>query len=322
MSVTCLADHTTHDSLEAMHKHLQFKVKLKQADYYPRFHPRADRLTGDPIPFKNVEQYLAAEFLSKDTLRRWIAANPEAGKQWAIDWLRHRKEEKQLVYAPSQVELRSLLCPSMHYYNHVGSYNDICRELGYAIRFGAGMEDIPINRWRTGAKVLVDTREQSPLKLSVPTEPATLTYGDYALDAAHTEGIHIERKSLNDFAGTLSDRQVDRKRDTDSNFERFGRELERAKEAGVYIVMLVEDTIDNALELGTAASKVPARGKVTGAHLFHNLRELLHRFDNLQALFVGGRTQAASAVVRLLIMGDAVKDIDLQYAYEAGRLKL
>jgi len=321
MTVTCLVDNTVHESVEAMHKHLQFKLRLKQADYYQRYHPRVDRLTGQPLPFKSVEQYLASEFLSKDTLRRWIAANPEEGKQWAIDWLRRRKIDKALRFPPTQVELRSLLCPSIHYYQHMGDYGAICRELGYETRFDGDVTKLAAALWPSGAKVLVDTREQAPLKLNVPIEAATLSYGDYALDAAHSQDIHIERKSISDFAGTLSDRQIARQREVDSNLERFTRELERAQEAGIYLIMLVEDTIDHALELGTESSHLPKRGSMTGAHLFHNLRDLLHRFDNFQALFVDGRKQAAAAVVKLLALGTLVKRIDLQWAHEAGKLR-
>lgn len=319
-SILCLADNTEHPTLEAMHKHLQHKLKLKQSDYYPRYHPRADRLTKEPIPFKSVEQYLSTEFLSKDTLRRWIAANPEAGRQWAFNWLKRRKEEKNLILAPTQVELRSLTCPSMHYYETLaGGYVAAAQHAGLVPRF---VGELAAASLPPRAKILVDTREQAPLKLTVSTEAATLPYGDYTLDAGYSTGVYIERKSLSDFAGTLSDREVGRQLGGDSNLSRFARELERAKEAGAYIVVLVEDTIDNAMELGTSQSRIPAHGKVTGAHLFHNLRELLRRFDHFQALFVPGRQAAANAVVKLLALGASVKDIDLQFQLERGALKV
>lgn len=309
----CLIDHTDHPSLEVLHKYLR-QLKMKQEDYYVRYYNRRDRLTDQPIPFKNVKQYLVAEFINKDNLKMWLAAEPKRGRQWAIDWLIRRKAEKSLIYPPLQIELRSLMCPTIRFFNHIGGYHVICQDLGYTIRF---VGTLPVTVPALSCPVVVDTREQKSLHLGIPTISAKLNCGDYGLPEPYDQQIYIERKSLNDFIGTMSGRYTDEVKG-ESNLTRFARELERAKELGAYVIMLVESSIDDVLGLGH--NGIPVRGAVNPDHLFHSLRDLCHRFDNFQALFVDGRKEAANAVIKLLALGAVVKTVDLQFQYESGNL--
>lgn len=306
----CAIDNTQHETREDLHKHLR-KLKVKQEDYYVKYFPRVDLFTKELIPFKNPDQYLAAEFLSKDNLKEWIKAHPFEGRAWAIEWLEKRKKEKELIYPPTQAELRSLLCPSIHYYDKVGGYSTICKELGYKIRFTEYWQDVKL---MPGMILVEDTREQLPLNLKdVPTIQRKLNCGDYGLAAPFDCGIYIERKSLSDFVGTLSDRIIERKSGDDSNLARFTRELTRARECGHYIVMLVEDSIENALNFRAILKNV----KTSPDHIFKNLRDLLHDFENFQVLFVNNRDAAARAVVQILSAGESIKKMDLQYEFES-----
>lgn len=307
----CLADNTEHDSLEALHKHLR-KLRIKQEVYYRDHAPRRDLGSGEIIPFKApAARYLETEFVDKNHLKSYLKEQPEAGRQWAINWLAKRKAEKALVYPPFQAELRSLFCPTIFYYDHVGGYSSICRELGFKIRFeGTVPPAKPLD-----CPVVVDTREQKELKLKVPTIEAKVNCGDYALPASHDQGVYIERKSLQDFVGTLSDRET---RVGDSNLARFTRELERAQEIGAYLILLVEADINQALSFNYLPHMKHC--KVQPDHIFKNLRDLFHRFSDFQALFVSGRIEAAKAVPALLSMGAAVKTFDLQAAYESAAL--
>lgn len=80
-------------------------------------------------------------------------------------------------------------------------------------------------------QVIIDTREQAPWAFDpgrVETTIGTLRTGDYAL--AGDGGFGIERKSLDDFLGTIS-----------TGWPRFCRELNRMDEAGwVAKVIIVE----------------------------------------------------------------------------------
>ena len=294
----CLADNTTHESLAALHKHLR-TLKLKKEDYYVKYHDRRDLFTGLPIPFKTPEQYLSAEFSSKETLKKWIDNNPIKGREWAVKWLKKRKDEKELVYPPTQVELRSLLCPSMHYYNRVGGYNQICKELGYKIRFDGSFfsSNVEVSNFIT------DTREQNPLLLGGGIKQK-LNVGDYGLVPPYDIGVYIERKNLSDFVGTMS-----------LGYERFVKEVERANEIGAYLIILVEAPLEQALDFKLKHVKTNA------AHVFKNLRGLLSSFGNVQALFVNNRLEATNAVLKLLRGMTSVKEVDLQYLYECGKLR-
>jgi len=317
MSIICHIDQSVHPDLDSLHEHI--KPLMKRESYYRAFYPKVDKLTGEEIPFKDASQYLSTDFISKSNMRKWVLANKEAGREWAINWLKQRKEDKKLVYAPSQAELRSLCCPSMPYYDSAGDYYDITRELGFKDRFcafyqtkDAIMSDL------SDVTVICDTREQTPLSLPLKTEIHKLDYGDYALAAPHDQGIYIERKSLNDFVGSLTTRKIVRKKKgKDSSYERIERELTRAQEAGHYIVMLVESPIDDALNFDSLPWM--QHGKASPAYIWHNLRELLVRFPlSFQVVFANGRADAARKAIKIFQLGERVRKIDLEYAAERG----
>lgn len=67
-------------------------------------------------------------------------------------------------------------------------------------------------------RVVIDTREQTPLPLQCQHRTDTLRTGDYSLDGA-TESIAIERKSIADLVGCC----------IGDNRERFSRELHRLR---------------------------------------------------------------------------------------------
>ena len=329
----CAIDNTVHTTREELHLHLR-KLKVKQEEYYTSFEPRRDVHSGEIIPFKApVERYLKQEFVDKNSLRKFIKTNSLAAQEWAINWLKKRKEEKQLVYPPTQVELRSLMAPSALYYDFIGGYNEICAKLGYTIRHNGILSDVELP---SGAVIIEDTRENTPLEIDTPTIQQKVHCGDYALAVPYDQGIYIERKALGDFVGTLSERKIERKSGGDSNLDRFTRELERAKETGAYIIMLVEAGINDALGFNYLPQFTRRFGKrfdtktrkmvdceYRGAmpeHVFKNLRDLIVRFDNFQVLFVKDRDEAAKAVVKLLGAGDSVKKVDLELMYERKEL--
>jgi hypothetical protein len=307
----CLIDGSEHNTLEDLHKHLK-TLKVRQDTYYTEIAPQRDLCTGEPIPFKTpVEKYLQKQFAHKNNLKRWLKEKPEEGKAWAIEWLKKRKTEKGLTYPPSQTELRSLMCPTIPYYNHIGGYNQICAELGYTVRYHGALPDA-INPPGT---LIIDTREQNPLKFAVPTMSQKLVCGDYGLEIKHDNGVYIERKSLPDMVGTLSDRET---KPGDSNLARFRREIERAAEMEAYIVMLVESDINQAMGF----SHLPHMKHVwvSEEHIFKNLRDLLRDYPNFQAVFVKGRVEASRTTLRILACGESIKNVDLQLEYEEDRL--
>ncbi len=323
----CRFDNTPHATLDALHAHIR-RFKVSRERYYTTYWPRKDPVSGKLIPFKDLDQYLEQSFESKVTLKRWLKLNPEAGWEWSKDWLSSRRVTKGLTYAPSQAELRTLCCPSMPYYDTLGvaegGYYGVTRTLGYADRYTAA--PLVFSPLAADAVVLQDTREQSPIKLAMAMRPATVTEGDYALAAPHDQGVRIERKSLADLCGTLSDRKVTRKggkrgdgTTEDSALQRFDRELARAQEGGLYVVMMVEADISSA----QAFNKLPQTRwiKASPSHIMHNLRELLAKYPlTFQALFCDGRVEMARVIPRVFQLGQQVRTVDLQYRLEQGEL--
>lgn len=85
--------------------------------------------------------------------------------------------------------------------------------------------------------IVIDTREQTPWHIEecyATVTIGTLRIGDYALRG--DVGFAVERKSLDDFLGTIS-----------SGWERFKREIERASKAGFTLPIIVEGRIEDCM---------------------------------------------------------------------------
>ena len=112
------------------------------------------------------------------------------------------------------------------------------------------MHPIEIEKVLESFRIIVDTREQNNARgkkriegLEVPTERATLSYGDY------TWNIDLEGSPYHDISNTISPSCViERKMSLDelsSNLthgrKRFQREFERARNNNATVYLLVED---------------------------------------------------------------------------------
>ncbi len=316
--IVCQIDGTTHESIESLYGHLKM-LRVGRERYWHEHLPRRDKLTGELIPFKDYEQYTTQDFANKINLRNWLKVVPRAeGLEWSTKWLRDRKEKKGLVYAPSQVELRTLCCPSMPYYETMaaqeGGYYGVTANLGFTSRYRR--ESLVFAPLPKDATVIQDSREQNPVALGVKTVVDTVNVGDYALVAPHDKGIRIERKSLADFCGTLSAKKAAK---TGGSLGRFDRELARAVAKNLYVVMMVESNINDAQRFDYLPQTKWV--KATPAYVFRNLRDLLVKYPlHFQVVFVDGRKDMAAKMVRVFELGEQVKSIDLQFAQEEGLL--
>ncbi len=310
--IICKADGTEHEDRDALHKYLR-RLRVKQETYYTEHEPRFDLFSGEPIPFTSASQYLTSDFINKHNIKKLIKQRPEEAKKWAVGWLQRRREEKNLIYPPTHVELRTLMCPTVRYYNAVGGYQKICAELGYKTRYEGQLAFKPLD---IEQEIIQDTREQKPLQLDHPTRIATLNVGDYAIDGSK---VVIERKGLNDFVSTITTKKPDPFKKKKVGIERFRAELDRARAAGIYLIMLVEESIGNAVSFNYLPHM--RYTKATPDHVFKNLRDLLIEYaDCFQTVFVASRHEAAQAIVKLFEAGETVKTVDLHFEYEEGRL--
>ncbi len=305
MSFVCQLDNSVHETIQGVHDVLK-RFRVKQETYWHEVLPRHNIITGKLIPYKSFDQYSTQDFENKNELKAWIKSDPKAAREWAINWLKKRREDKGLTYAPSQVELRTLMCPSMRYYDSIGGYYEICRALGYYDRYDD--QALVFAPLPSDATIIQDTREQNPLKLAAKVDVKKLDYADYALVTPHDKGVYIERKSLSDCCGSICKGNA-----------RFRRELERATRKGHYIVMLVESKLSDfqAIEYLPQTKSIRA----SSAYVAKQLRDLLTDFPfSFQAVFVDGRLEAARTLIKIFELGEQVKTTDLQNAVEQGRL--
>lgn len=86
-------------------------------------------------------------------------------------------------------------------------------------------------------EITIDSREQTPWAFDptlVHAVRGTVRTGDYCVTG--DKGFAVERKSLNDFLGTIS-----------TGWERFQREINRASVAGFHLPVIVEARFSDIL---------------------------------------------------------------------------
>jgi hypothetical protein len=299
-----------------LHSHLKAH-KIRMVEYYQTHYARHDLYDGKIIKFKNKQQYFTSDFNNRGNLKKWLIKTDKAEAQgYCTDLLKKRKNKKKLIYAPTEIELRTTMMPPIHYYNKLfGDYYKLCEEVGLIPKYVEPNEQMfpkSIDYESLKEKnisVYVDTREQKPYKLNLPIDVTTLKYGDYTLSDSEICGnLHIERKSIVDFIGTLS-----------GGYERFKREIERAKEADANLVVLTEDTLDHCLAFKNLPY-VSKKIRVTPEFVFHNVRELIQEYPHIQFLFTKGKIEAARVAEVLLLSRGWYDSVDLQNAYDIGML--
>jgi hypothetical protein len=295
-------------SVQSLHKHLKAH-DLRQAEYYQKFYPRYDKHTGDIIKFKNRDQYFETDFNSRASLKGWLeSVSDERAKEYCEEFLKDRKQKKNLIYTPSQIELRSLMFPPLNYFKDKSfSYLKICKDIGLERKFYYNTEIVPTQLNKDHC-VYVDTREQKPLNFKCGIEVKKLNYGDYTLnDQSVCDNVFVERKNLIDFIGTIS-----------GGYDRFKNEIERAAIEGAYIVVVVEASYGMA----TNFKKVPVirnKVKATPEFIFHRVRELLQSYYNVQFLFVKNRAESSEKILKILTSNGKCRKADLQYLYDVNK---
>jgi len=298
MDNSCLICKGSFDDDVLLHKHLRsHKIKIK--DYYLTYYPRTDLWSGEPLPFKDKEHYFSHDFLKKSNMANWVnSQETEVAKAYCKKLLQDRKERHKLVFSPCQVELSSILSPSVNYYEKLfGDYYKLCEELGFKNRF-CYCKSIQVPN--LSYKVKVDTREQ--IVLNFPRYEVTkLDFGDYCLES-HDRKVYFERKSLRDFVGTLS-----------GGFERFKREIERAALNDCYLIVIVEASLSKCLHFESFVAK---QVKVGPEYVFHHVRSLIQDYSNLQFLFVENSQEAVRVMPKIFACTPSYKTIDLQSLYD------
>ena len=131
--------------------------------------------------------------------------------------------------------------------------------------------------------ILIDTREKNPIPFS-RFQIKKLNVGDYTTPK-HFNKFHIERKSAVDLYGTIL-----------KGHSRFKRELLRAKEHGIELVMIIECT-----EVRFYEKRFPGSHycRVPGGILQKIIKTLKRRY-NLKFIWCHNRKKMKSEILRLL----------------------
>lgn len=290
--------------------HLHLKAhKINTAEYYQKYYPRYDLYSNDMINFKNKDQYFVDDFNNKNNLKAYVK-NLDANiiEDFLTKMLIKRKDSKNLEFAPTQVELRSVIMPSIVTFNKYKlNYYDICAKLSLKNKFlNYEGEELKFQESEKH-QIMVDTREQNPLKFKYQQQVAKLDFGDYTLnDLEKCCFTAVERKNLSDFIGTIS-----------AGYDRFNNEIQRAKNANYYLVVLIEESISDALSFNYLPH-ISKKIKATPEFIFHRVRELNQKYDNIQFVFANGRKKASEILIKVLTGNCFHKKYDLQLLVDLG----
>ena len=288
-------------------KHLAVN-KITHKDYCLNLYKKQCLSSGQPIPFKNLEQYLGCDFIDKNAMKKWYKDNPELAKDYSIKLIEQRKQTKGIKYALCEIELRSLGFPRAKYYKSIkGGYPSINSSLGLEQRFDYEQEELIIRDNLVKYEVICDTREQKEIKFS-RAKIEKLDYGDYS--CSKKPKLAIERKSLKDLISSLGIKD---------NFERFEREVERAVADNGYIVVLCEEDINTGLSFDYLPH-IKRYTKITPSILFHNIRALIQKYSNIQFAFCKDRKHMAEVMEKIFLCENDISKVDLQYLISEKKL--
>lgn len=152
-------------------------------------------------------------------------------------------------------------------------------------------------------EITIDTREQTPLHFApevAKTKRGTIRTGDYAITG--DAGFSVERKSLDDFLGTIS-----------TGWERFQRELYRAKDAGfpsfpIVVEARFTDVIFSCEKNGEITPPNHDHIKLTPAFVLKRIGEIAQMGGVV--VFADGRAEATMLTFSYLSNRDKVLNKD------------
>lgn len=306
--ISCKECQKLFESDKAFHGHLRAH-KLKKAQYYQKHYPKYCLQTGQKLGFKNsddLSSYLKRDFINEQAMYFYFSdvnENREKKEEMLIDYLIRLKEKCE--FTPNQFELESSVgIPDITIFSKYFNYNNKCKELGFKYRFNYNFNycnNLPIKKVPVeNFCIIKDTRERDGFNFFNMID-GKLEVGDYTLGGVAHNFNYIERKSVGDAGSTFS--QITKDINSPSRFE---RELDKAKESGKYIIILIESTI---LEF----KKYRFYGFAQSDFILNRLRYISRQYkDNVQIVFGGTRNQCQNLIPLFLLLGDEAKNLDLQ----------
>lgn len=300
----CLECQEDFESLSSLHRHLKAHA-LHQPEYYVKHFARRSLLTGELLPYRSYDDYFSRDFASTTEMVKWArtVSKPEA-QSYLLERLRERKEEKGLEFAPCDIDLKlSKLPPSTVFAEIFGSYRKAFEKVRLKERWATEASIIPAP---PEARIWIDTREQQPLSFPLKMEEQKLDFGDYTLAGEHHTSTFVDRKSASDFRSTLT-----------SGYDRFVREIERARSFGSFLFVVIEATMKQVQENTYNTSKNAS----SIALAWKNTKEICNSHaDVCQFLFTGSRENSERVIPILLANGPRLWFADVQHLFDARKL--
>jgi len=143
-------------------------------------------------------------------------------------------------------------------------------------------------RWGCALKIIIDTREQKPLKFNneqiSEIVSQKLDFGDYAcvFEDGHMPAVYFERKSISDLFGTMG-----------VGYKRFKKEIIRAQEAKADMFIIVEGSL-------TQVRKGYKHSKMKGISMVRKLYTLWVRYG-IMPIFCIDANEAAEYITQFYI---------------------
>ncbi len=282
--------------------------KITLEEYFNKYEPRQDLLTGEVIPYKNRYNYFSIDFVNKKNMATWLKAiRAEEAEKYILNALKKRANKKEWKFFPSQVECRSTKeIPALNILDYAKN-DKILDGLGLEKRFVypnsikyqfANLENLILG---------FDTREQKILKFrNVKMVESKLNFGDYApLNEPYFNNVFFERKSIQDLWGTMS-----------QGFDRFCREVERAASQEGYIIVVVDYLFYKA----QSYNHNKRFSRASSDFIFNRIKDLLQEYSNIQFVFSGGRKESVELIKKIILMGENAKIYDIQYLMDMKML--
>lgn len=291
---------------KSFHSHLKCH-SVTIGDYYVKYFPKFDLYTGDPIPFKDYESYIKTDFRNKKNMYKYLNSCGERDRfeYCKKSFIKHIKdEERNLKYSPNYLYfLTHPRLPKINFFKKTDLKEmfaefDIINIFDKEIKKCPDFFDIPKD-----ICIFQDTREQAPLNFNqIDTKVVKLDFGDYTLSGDYYSYIYVDRKAENDFKGTMS-----------KGFERFCRELDRTREFGAYIYIVIESDFKKIY----LNNNIKYNKKINLSYTWSNMRKIISDYSDVcQFVFTGSRENSEKIIPFLLLNGHDLKNVDLQFYLE------
>jgi len=275
----------------------------KKLNKFQQDHPRYDLYTKEILAYKGKDFYLLNCYSNKTNLSKHFKdIDNEERIEITKKIITNRVEQKNIKYIPCQVELKTLIAPAITSLEKVGiNYSDVYKDLNLISKYKYGKIE-PFFEKRVISSLIQDSREQKGLVFNkIKSIVGTLSFGDYSLSTDLENTLAIERKSLSDFVGTLSGK----------SYERFEREIIRAKEKNSNLLMVVEKSFSESFSFNYQYEL--RYSKATPEYIFSNLRKLIQKYPNFQVAFAKDREESAKLTEFALSVGKSLFDYDIEY---------